>query len=192
MPNFKVHVVSGIFAFPLIIPVLNLIHNVFQLQGMSDRILILSFLFFTLGSDAPDLDHKNAYMHRVAKVIVWMIATVYLFYFLRERIPLWFPGLKWLQNEIIMFYLAIFAGLLISTFLSAITPPHRGPFHSFIAPIVFGLIVGILFYWLDIKNASPRLAISNALYIGLSAAFGYTLHLTMDYMKSYRNKKYIS
>lgn len=192
MPNFKVHVVSGIFVFPLTIPLLNLIRNGFQLAEISERILILSFIFFTLGSDAPDLDHKNAYMHRVAKVIIWMIAAVYLYYLLKERIPLWFPHLKWLQNEIIIFYLAIITGLLVSAFLSAITPPHRGPFHSFVAPIVFGLIVGILFYWLDIKNVRPQVAISNAIYIGISASLGYTLHLAMDYIQSYRNKKYIS
>lgn len=188
MPNFKVHVVSGIFVFPLTIPLLNLIRNGFQLVEITDRILILSFIFFTLGADAPDLDHKNAYMHRVAKVVVWMIATVYLYYMLRERMPLWFPHLRVLQNEIIIFYISIFTGLLVSTFLSAITPPHRGPFHSFIAPIVFGLIVGVLFYLLEIKNTRPQVAISNAIYIGMSSLLGYALHLIMDYIQSFRNK----
>jgi uncharacterized MnhB-related membrane protein len=188
MPNFKVHVISGIFVFPLTIPLLNLLRNVFQLVEITDRILIFSFIFFALGSDAPDLDHKNAYMHRVAKVIIWMIATVYLYYLLKERIPFWFPRLKMLQNEIIIFYISILTGLLFSTFLSAITPPHRGPFHSFIAPIVFGLIVGVLFYLLEIKNTRPQVAISNAIYIGISSLIGYALHLIMDCIQSFRNK----
>ena len=188
MPNFKVHVISGIFLFPLTIPLLFLIRQGFQLVEMSDRVLILSFIFFTLGSDAPDLDHKNAYMHRVAKVIIWMIATVYLYYLLKERMPLWFPRLEILQNDIIIFYISILTGLLVATFLSAITPPHRGPFHSFLGPIIFGLIVGVLFYLLEIKNTLPHEAISNAIYIGISSLLGYALHLIMDYIQSFRNK----
>ncbi len=188
MPNFKVHVVSGIITFPLIIPLYSIIQNGLQLVVISDRVLILSFIFFTLGSDAPDLDHKNAYMHRVAKVIIWMIATIYLFFVFKERIPLWFPQLAFLRNEIVLFYLSILMGWLVSVFLSAITPPHRGPFHSFLAPFVFGLLAGGLFYVLEMKAASPTQAISNAIYIGISSLLGYTLHLMMDYIQSYRNR----
>lgn len=189
MPNFKVHVVSGILIFPLTIPLLSLIQISFGLAQISDKILVLSFLFFTLGSDAPDLDHKGAYMHRVAKVIVWMLATVYLFFLFREKIPLWVPDLEFLRNEIFIFYIAIILGLLFSNFLSAVTPAHRGPFHSFIAPIVFGLIIGALFYFLEIKNGNSREAISNSIYIGISSLLGYTLHLIMDYTQTYIKKK---
>ncbi len=189
MPNFKVHMISGIFAFPLTIPLFTLIRNSFHLAGISDRVLILSFIFFALGSDAPDLDHKNAYMHRVTKVIIWMIVTVYLYYLLRERMPLWFSRVDLLQNKIAIFYISILTGLAVSSFLSAITPPHRGPFHSVFAPIVFGMIVGVLFYLLEIKNTSPQEAISNTIYIGMSSVLGYALHLIMDYIQSYCNKR---
>lgn len=189
MPNFKVHVVSGILVFPLTIPLLSLIQRSFDLVQISDNILVLSFLFFTLGSDAPDLDHKNAYMHRVAKVIVWMLSTVYIYFLFRDKIPSWPSNMKFLGNEIILFYIAIFLGLLVSNFLSAITPPHRGPFHSFFAPIIFGLIIGALFYFLAIKNGNSPEALSNAVYIGISSLLGYTLHLVMDYVQTYINRK---
>ncbi|HPF16361.1 MAG TPA: metal-dependent hydrolase [Thermotogota bacterium] len=188
MPNFKVHVATGIIVFPVMIPLYNLFHNTFKLVAISDRILIFSFIFFVLGSDAPDLDHKNAYMHRVAKVIIWIIATIYLFFVLKERIPLWFPRLNILRNETVLFYISILLGWVFSAFLSAITPPHRGPFHSFLAPVVFGLITGGLFYILEIKTASPSEAMSNAVYIGTSSMLGYALHVTMDYIQSKSNR----
>src|SRR6056297_1708767 len=181
MPNFKAHVAAGIFLFPLTIPLFGLIQKWFQLVGCSDRVLVLSFIFFTLGSDAPDLDHKNAYLHRVAKVIIWIIATIYLFFLLKEQMPVWFPQLPFLRETIIIFYISILIGFVSSEFLSAITPPHRGPFHSIFAPIVFGLITGVLFYILEVKDFKPREAMSNAIYIGLSSVLGYTLHLLMDY-----------
>src|SRR6056297_3642247 len=189
MPNFKTHVIWGMLTFPVMVPIFTLIRNGFQLMDMSDRILILSFICYTLGSDAPDLDHKNAYMHRVAKMIIWMLATIYLFYLLRERMPLWFHEVRFLQNKIVIFYISVITGWLISAFLSAITPPHRGPFHSFLAPVFFGLIVGVLFYLLEIKNKRPPEAISNAIYIGMSSLLGYALHLALDKIQVYRNKK---
>jgi len=155
-------------------------------------VLVLSFLFFTLGSDAPDLDHKNAYLHRVAKVIIWVIAAIYLFFLLKEQMPVWFPQLPLLREDIIIFYISILIGLMVSEFLLALTPPHRGPFHSVLAPFVFGLITGVLFYILEVKDSKPSEAISNAIYIGLSSLLGYALHLLLDYIQSYRNRHKIS
>jgi len=102
--------------------------------------------------------------------------------------PVWFPKLPFLRETIIIFYISILIGFVSSEFLSAITPPHRGPFHSIFAPIVFGLITGVLFYILEVKDFKPREAMSNAIYIGLSSVLGYTLHLLMDYIQSYRNR----
>ncbi|HOO32307.1 MAG TPA: metal-dependent hydrolase [Thermotogota bacterium] len=185
MPNFRVHVLSGLLLFPLTLPVYGLLQNLLYLEPISERIIALSFVFFTLGSDAPDLDHKNAYMHRIAKVVVWVLTTIYFYFFLKERIPVWFPEVRFLENEMIQFYFSLFLGMLCSQLFSALMPRHRGPFHSFLAPFVFGIIIGGLFYFLEIKAAEAQLTMSNSIYVGTSAFLGYTVHLILDYSQSY-------
>jgi hypothetical protein len=189
MPNFRAHVLTGLLLFPVSLPVYDLLQRLLYLVAPSERIIAFSFIFFALGSDAPDLDHKNAYMHRIAKVIVWLGATVYFYFFLKERFPIWFPEVRILENEIILFYICIFLGMLSSQLFSALMPRHRGPLHSVFSPFVFGLIIGALFYFLEIRDADQRLAMANSIYIGTSAFLGYTVHLILDYTQTYIKRR---
>jgi membrane-bound metal-dependent hydrolase YbcI (DUF457 family) len=189
MPNFRAHVLSGLLLFPLTLPVYDLIQRLLYLEPASDRIIAFSFIFFTLGADAPDLDHKNAYMHRIAKVIIWILTTIYFYFFLKERFPVWFPEVRILENVMLLFYICLFLGMLTAQIFSALMPRHRGPFHSFVSPFIFGIIVGVLFYFLEVKSAEEKLAMANSIYVGTASFLGYTVHLIMDYTQTYFKRR---
>ena len=184
MPNFRTHALSGLFLYPLVIPVYTLIGFILNYPPASKRIIAFGYVLFVLGADAPDIDHKNAYMHRIARVIVWVSTTVYFYFLYTEKFPVWFPGSPILENEMILFTTCILSGMLASLLFSFLMPRHRGPLHSIFAPFVFGLIVGVLTYFLEVQDLTERLSMAHSIYLGVSAFLGYLLHLVLDYTVS--------
>jgi inner membrane protein len=171
MPNYDVHVLSGIITYPaaVLIGFLLKIYLKVPLE-LTSTAMILGYAFYVLGSDLPDLDHPDALIHRGAKPIVSVAVGSAAF--------LWASGWVNLSPEwvsvVAAWGIGVFGAVLGWYAFTWLMPHHRGIVHSLLFAAVYGLLAFLLVEY------GLRMSTGEAIYVGLSAFLGYTLHLLLD------------
>ncbi|MFN6991482.1 MAG: metal-dependent hydrolase [Fervidobacterium sp.] len=180
MPNLTAHLKFGMFSYPIYVFFYLFICNSFQLKFEPNIIdLAMSYLFYIVGSDLPDLDSNNAPLRSFVKAFSLgfsiYIFTDFIFKNI-QNVPL-FEKFKYsfLYNPF-LFSLSISIAMLIGAglinlFLSLPIFSHRGFAHS----ITFAVIYGLLIY-LFTSSISK-----NPVFLGTSAFFGVMSHMVADY-----------
>ena len=170
MPNYDVHVLSGIVSYPLIVAAAGFLasHGVpFKLTTMA---LVIGYGLYVLGADLPDMDHPNALIHRGTKPIVSVLAggATYI------NVAGWVNvGTGWL-NTAVAWGIAIVVAVIAWYAFTWLMPKHRGIVHS----LFFALIYGVLAFLL--VEYGLNMSTGEGLYVGFAAFSGYTLHLILD------------
>ncbi len=171
MPNYDVHVLSGIVTYPLAVLIGELLRVYAKLPlEPTAMALVIGYAFYVLGSDLPDMDHPDALIHRGTKPIVSVAVGSAVFLWSRELINL---NPAWL-NPVVSWTLGAIAGLIAWYLFTAIMPRHRGIVHSLLFAGIYGLLAFLLVEY------GFRLSTGEGLFVGLSAFLGYTLHLILD------------
>lgn len=171
MPNYDVHVLSGVITYPLAVALAGILTDYagvpFKLTSMA---MILGYALYVLGADLPDMDHPNALLHRGTKPIV-SIATgsaVYL------QALGWFSfGKEWI-NQTAAWGVGVVGAVAAWFGFTWIMPKHRGIVHSLLFAIIYGLLAYIL------GAVGLRMGNGESFYLGFVAFLGYTLHLILD------------
>ncbi|KAF2956419.1 metal-dependent hydrolase [Marinitoga sp. 38H-ov] len=175
MPNFKTHIITGILFYPTYFLLYSFIMDILNIEFYPNESLILvSFFFFVLGSDLPDVDHNFSLINKIFRIllvglsisIIYKISRYYDFIsFLTTR--------RYILNTFYII-LGIVLGGILGLFFNKITK-HRGKWHNPITGILIGIITYILitnnYYFIDF----------NALFISLSIVFGFFIHILLDY-----------
>lgn len=171
MPNFKHHIMSGIFLFPIFYlffsVIFSLIFNKYPLFNNGE--VVFSFLLFVLGADLPDVDHDLSIINKIFRILIVIFSVYYMFeyeYLFRSIISI----NDFLVYNIIIIYLGIFLGYAVGIIFNSLTH-HRGAWHK----IYTGIILGAIIFFI---NAKFKLEIR--LFYSLSLISGYNLHLLLD------------
>jgi len=171
MPNFKHHIMSGIFLFPLYYFIFSLIYFIFmdQYPLFNNGELIFSFLLFVLGADLPDVDHDLSIINKVFRILIVIFSVFYIFqyeYLLREIINI----NDFLLYNIVIIYIGIIFGFALGVVFNSLTR-HRGVWHK----IHTGIIIGVGIFLINSKfNIDIRL------FYSFSLVSGFYVHLLMD------------
>jgi len=171
MPNYDVHVLSGIITYPaaVLIGLLIKIYLKVPLE-LTSTAMILGYAFYVLGSDLPDLDHPDALIHRGAKPIVSVAVGSAVFLWASERVNL---SPEWVS--VVAAWGVGVIGALVGWYAFTWLMPHpRGVVHSILFATVYALLVFLLIEY------GLKMSTGEALYVGLSAFLGYSLHLLLD------------
>lgn len=171
MPDYDVHVLSGIVSYPMAVLMGELLKVYAKLPiEPTTMALILGYALYVLGSDLPDMDHPDALIHRGTKPIVSVAVGSAAFIWSREWVSL-NPG--WL-NPLVAWIIGALGGLVAWYLFTAIMPKHRGIVHSLLFAGIYGLLAFLL------ADYGLKMSIGEGLFVGLSAFLGYTLHLLLD------------
>ncbi len=171
MPNYEVHVLSGIITYPIAVLVGFLLKAYLKIpMEITSIAMVLGYAFYVLGSDLPDMDHPDALIHRGTKPIVSVAVGSAAF--------LWGRGLvnlnpEWL-NPVVAWGIGAVAGLIAWYLFTVIMPKHRGIIHSLLFAAIYG---GLAFLLVEYGLGFSA---GEGLFVGLSAFLGYTLHLLLD------------
>ena len=170
MPNYDVHVLSGIVSYPIAVAIAGFLSTLGIPFSLTPMALVLGYALYVLGADLPDMDHPNALIHRGTKPIVAVAVGSAVFLRLEGSIKVGEPwvnlSLSWLG--------AAFSGAIAWYGFTAIMPSHRGVVHS----LLFAAIYGLLSYLLI--EFGLGMSTGEALFAGFAAFAGYTLHLILD------------
>lgn len=178
MPNFWTHIKSGFFAFPILVlgwqflfPLLNDIgFNVVN----GSQVYLVGFAFFVLGTDLPDIDHKDSLINKFTRIFLMGLMTGITFLILNKS---GFVG-KILTGEFskfrtsIFWFVSVLIGLVSGEVFLKVKPSHRGLTHSLVSGFLYSVIVGFFVYILSFIEG---------LFFPIIAAFsGYLLHMGLD------------
>lgn len=171
MPNYDTHVLSGIVTYPVAVLVGFLLKVYLGVPlELTSTAMMLGYAFYVLGSDLPDLDHPDALIHRGAKPIASVAVG--------SAVYLWATGWVNLSPEwasAVAAWVIGAVGALVGWYaFTWLMPHHRGIVHSLLFAAVYGLLAFLLVEY------GLRMSTGEAIYVGLSAFLGYTLHLTLD------------
>ena len=169
MPNYDVHVLSGIVSYPAVVVLAGLLSPTLHF-GLTPTALILGYALYVLGSDLPDMDHPNALIHRGTKPIVSVSVGGAVYLWVIRYLHL---GAEWLNQSAAWTVGAV--GAFIAWFgFTAVMPRHRGVVHSLFFAAIYGFLAFLL------AGYGLGMSFGEALYSGFAAFSGYTLHLTLD------------
>ena len=175
IPGLYVHLNSGIFLYPAYYLAFVSISRVWKVDYIPGSVdLVISYLIFILGSDLPDVDHKDApirlfvemFLMPLVFVKVLEIFTRYLF----QPFTLFLPDHLSLA---ILMVLAVAVAFLALKGVMMLTK-HRGFFHSLSFAFLYGAIVFFFAYSLLHGNL-PRLV-----FISTAGTCGVVVHLLLD------------
>jgi inner membrane protein len=172
MPNYETHVLSGIATYPLVVMVAYLLAMYARIPvEMTTTGMIIGYALYVLGADLPDMDHPQALIHRGTKPIVSVATGSAVFVWVSENLSL--AKETWL-NVTLQWVVAATSAVIAWYGFTAIMPRHRGIVHSVLfATIYAGLSYALVSYGLKMPQGV-------GIYSGLSAFFGYLLHLVLD------------
>ena len=183
MPNFKVHVYTGIFSYPLFLFIYLFILEQSNLPfELRPGILGAGYLLYLLGSDLPDLDSQTALIKRMAEVLITgVVAGVVYSFFLSQRVLDILN--EYIQLRIIAitatFTISILIGVGISKLLNLLR--HRGFLHTLWAALIYGgLIFGLTYPGSDFFRAENIMEKTEVLYLCIAGFSGYCLHIVLD------------
>jgi membrane-bound metal-dependent hydrolase YbcI (DUF457 family) len=158
MPYMKEHIDSGIIASLGVVLLLvfaysqEIIPTSYDLFSMS----LFASIMIILGSDLPDIDSKNAPIHKIFQILVPGAAVLISFVLLKLDIML-----------------SLVHGIIALVFYTKLMPGHRQFVHTMRAGVLFGGIVAILLH-----SVFGSLILST--WSGLCLSFGYFVHLAKD------------
>lgn len=175
MPNLLTHLKFGMISYPIYLLLYSFIYSIFK-ENFSPNVvdLAMSYIFYIIGSDLPDLDSNNAPLRGFTKALS-LGFSIYIFTpYIVEKIQsiqkIDVPCIFTLPLALIISML-IGAGL-INLFLSMPIFSHRGFAHS----VTFAGIYGLLVYLFS----SGR---SDSMFLGVSAFSGVMSHMIADYWR---------
>ncbi|NJE30054.1 metal-dependent hydrolase [Thermococcus sp. 18S1] len=170
MPNYDVHVLSGVVSYPVIVAAAGLAAAHGAPLALTTMALVLGYAFYVLGSDLPDMDHPNALIHRGTKPIVSVVVGGAVYVNAAGSINV---GEPWL-NTAVEWGIAVLAAVIAWFAFTWMMPKHRGIVHSFLFAAVYGGLAFVLVeYGLNMTTGE-------GLYVGFAAFSGYVLHLLLD------------
>jgi hypothetical protein len=158
MPYMKEHVDAGIIASLGVVLLLvfaysrGIIPTGYDLFSMS----LFASIMIILGSDLPDIDSRNAPIHKIFQILV--------------------PGAAVLISLVILkldIMLSLVHGAVGFIFYTKLMPGHRQFVHTMRAGVLFGGIVVILLH-------SMLGSLILAVWSGVCLSFGYFVHLAKD------------
>ncbi|ACS32683.1 metal-dependent hydrolase [Thermococcus gammatolerans] len=171
MPNYDVHVLSGIATYPVAVLIGELLKVYAKLPiELTPTALILGYALYVLGSDLPDMDHPDALIHRGSKPIISVAVGSAVFLWAGDKVNL---SPEWL-NPVVAWVLGALGGIIAWYLFTALMPRHRGIVHSLLFAAVYGFLAFAL------AGYGLKLSLGEGVYVGLAAFLGYTLHLTLD------------
>ncbi len=171
MPNYDVHVLSGIISYPAAVAVAGVLSAAGVPFRLTSIALILGYAFYVLGSDLPDMDHPNALIHRGTKPLV--AVAVGSAVFIRSYPYISVSSRSWV-NLTISWLIAATAASASWYAFTAVMPKHRGIVHSLLFALIYGGTVFALVHF------GIGISYGEALMVGFAALSGYTLHLILD------------
>lgn len=150
MGDFKEHVIFGFLTAAVAAYLLKGAINLSYMEAFASSIAII------VGSVLPDIDHKNAYVHRAAKAFVSMGAAIMTIIYAPFPIH-------------VNFSIASMAFLVVYLGFSRIKMKHRGFTHS-ISFLLLVSSVGMTFSVQSITSIIP----------GIALGLGLLSHLILD------------
>ncbi|MCX7654340.1 MAG: metal-dependent hydrolase [Fervidobacterium sp.] len=176
MPNLLSHLKFGMISYPAYLLVYIIICTSLRRNFSPSTVeLAMSYLFYIIGSDLPDLDSTNAPLRTFTKALS-LGFSIYIFTpYLAEKIKLiqqiTIP--KVLVIPIALSISMLIGAGLINLFLSMPIFSHRGFAHS----ITFAGIYGFIIYLFSTNTNDP-------VFLGISAFAGVMSHMIADYWKN--------
>ncbi len=171
MPNYDIHVLSGIATYPIAVLIGELLRVYLHLPiELTPTALMIGYALYVLGSDLPDMDHPDSVIHRGTKPIVSVAAGSTAFLWAKDHVKV-NPG--WL-NPVGAWVVGAIAGLVAWFVFSWLMPRHRGIVHSLLFAGIYGLLAFLL------ASVGLKMSIGEGIFVGLSAFLGYSLHLLLD------------
>jgi len=154
----KEHIDSGIYASIAVVLLLLFAHSKGIVPTGYDLFILSLFavIMITLGSDLPDIDSRNAPIHKIFQIL--------------------FPGVVILISLVLLkpdVVLSLVHGIVALVFYTKLMPGHRQFVHTMRAGVLFGGIIAIL---LHLVFGSLILSI----WSGICLSFGYFVHLLKD------------
>ncbi len=195
MPNFKTHIGSGIGLYPFLV----LIHELARLNIKNERILqwlivdpviiAVGYAVFVFSADAPDIDHPDSIVQRIARLLVGIVVTIMVFFRLYE----YWNRHKSFDQKVPLISLSFFIAVLVGVFATLIfthfMPRHRGVIHTVWAGTLYALTIAGG-HWLFQQGALQRqLLINHTIFLGVSSFLGYLLHISLDRLVTRIRKK---
>ena len=178
MPNFWTHVKTSFFMFPILILGWEYFHPFLNTLGIkivnNPLMYILGFSFFVIGSDLPDIDHQDAIIHKIVRMLLMILISASSFYLLFESQTISSFFSDYSNRFIIPLYwlISVLVGFLSGELFVILKAKHRGVIHSPVTSIFYGILVFIFIFGI--------LSLQKAIFPSISAFFGYNLHLGMD------------
>jgi len=170
MPNYDVHVLSGIVSYPIAVAIAGYLSTIGVPFKLTTMALLIGYALYVLGADLPDMDHPNALIHRGTKPIVSVLAggATYI-----NVIDMLHFNQEWL-NVTAAWGISAVVALIAWYAFTWLMPHHRGVVHS----LLFALIYGVLAFLL--VEYGLAMSTEEGLFVGFAAFSGYTLHLILD------------
>lgn len=178
MPNFWTHIKTSFFVFPILILVwqylLPLINNLVSIRINNPLSYIFGFAFFVVGSDLPDIDHKDSIIHKVVRMFLMILMAGSSFYLLSgsEFVADFFSEYASTFKIPLYWLLSVLVGFISGQAFVRLKSKHRGGIHSSVAAIIYGVLVFIFVY--------SVMSFQAAIFPSISATIGYLLHLGLD------------
>ncbi|AJZ76207.2 metal-dependent hydrolase [Candidatus Nitrosotenuis cloacae] len=158
MPYMKEHIDSGIIASLGVVLLLVFAYSRGIIPTGYDVFALSLFgvIMIVLGSDLPDIDSRNAPIHKIFQILVPGAIVLISFVMLKLGIML-----------------SLAHGIVALVFYTKLMPSHRQFVHTMRAGLLFGGVVAILLH-----SVFGSFVLS--VWSGLCLSFGYFVHLAKD------------
>lgn len=177
MPSLKTHLMLGVFTYPIYLFGYSLVLQRLQLDFVPEIDLItVGYLIFIVGSDLPDIDHKDApIQHQLKALSVPALASVFYVWFSKYFMNDLAMRMGESLSRIAVFTLSVLIAYLVALAFVALFK-HRGFTHT----LTFAAIYGGLLYLVTRSVGLPH---EKSLYLAISGFTGDMIHLIADYRK---------
>lgn len=194
MSNFKTHIYSGIFSYPLFMLIYYLIgRNIDNSFVLGMNAVSLAFIFYVIGSDLPDLDSNTALIKRSMQFILMIFFTLFFYNIINDSS---------IHNKIYDFvsvdYLVVFVSFTFSLILGFLVSKgldllnHRGFFHTFWAAAIYAFFTFSILNLNIFNSFNFDLNEFEITFITVSSFTGYSLHLIIDHFSSsFKENKFL-
>jgi inner membrane protein len=152
-----------LLAFIFLLFTLLILFHIFPSLKFSFELLIFASFPFLIGSLLPDIDHPSSKIRKIFNLFLLIFSFV-LSYTILSFI------LEFGVLFVLFFLLLTVAIFLITTIM---IPKHRGPLHSGMSAVIFGIFCFLLIW----KIYDFELGLVG----GICGMLGYLSHVTVDY-----------
>jgi len=175
IPGLTTHLNTGIFLYPAYYFAFISIIRAWGIDYTPGAVdLVISYLAFIVGSDLPDIDHKDAPIRFFAQVLLLPLIFTKILDLLVKH--LFRYVVVFMPDHLaftVLLTLAVAIAFLILKSITALMK-HRGFFHS----ISFALIYGALLYFFGTSLLHNHLL--RLLFISIGGTCGVIVHLLLD------------